>query len=268
MSNLVRNAGLGLLLLLLGCSDDSAPPPPATPTNDAGTSGDANVVTFCSSSAGADFCADFDRGTTPGADFDGVDATAGGQVALVTGETTTTGKALRTTLPSPGAPPATAQVARRIALSGKTKVLVDFKVRLADAKPAAGQLIRYFAFVIDGGSIGLFRNPEKWFMAVHRDNATAPDEDEEPEVPASALKLDTWQRMKLAIELGRPPSSNGKIALSVDDVVVLERTLATHGDAQPLSSTTLVLGLSHVAGSLSAPLSVDYDEATLRASAP
>jgi hypothetical protein len=254
-------AATGLCFFFLGCSDDSTTA--RSSNGDAGSPPpDANAVTYCSrGGAGADFCADFDRGATPGADFDGVDATAGGQVALITEPDT---KALRTILPSPGSPPATAQVARKVDLAGKTKLTIDFKIRLADAKPSAGQLIRYFAFVIDGGSIGLFRSPDKWFVAVHRDNNAA-DEDEEPEVPASTIKFGTWQKVKLAIELGRP---SGKITLSLDDAVVLDKALATHGDAQPLGTTSLVLGLSHVAGSLSAPLSVDYDDATLRASAP
>ena len=255
------------LLALLSCCGGSSQAEPAADAGAAASSSDASAdaasPTFCTTS-NADFCADFDRGATPGADFDGVGVAGGGSLELIDAVASSRPKALRSTLPAlaAAAPPASAQVEKRLSLPpGKRVITIDVAARFGGPAGAGNPLVRVIALGLGTGSIGLFRNGETWFVAVHRDNAGA-DEDEEPAL-ASGPPLDTWSKLRLEVVLGRP----GNIRIEIDGQEKLSRSIATHGDAQPLADAALVLGLSRVSGEL-AGMSADFDDATVRLAAP
>jgi hypothetical protein len=217
--------------------------------------------TFCSSISAA-FCADFDRGTTPGAGFDGVDTAGAGVLELGAATTTSPPSTLRSSLPNlvSNELHAKAEVLHRVALTGKKSFTLDLSMRVAAGALAADELVRYVAMQIDGGSIGLFRSAQGWFISVHRDN-TGTDEDEEPPLSAP-LPADAWMKIELEVTFGRAPTL-GRVRLSVDGKDSVAKTLATHGDAQPLVDGALVLGLARAAGSVSAS-SVELDDVVLR----
>jgi hypothetical protein len=227
----------------------------------ADASGHDAGTTFCTTTQ-ATFCADFDRGSTPGADFDGIDTAGGGVLELVDATTSSPPKCLRSALPNLVANELhpKAEVQHRIDLTGKKSLTLDLAMRIGGGALAPDELVRYLAVEIDGGSIGLFRSATGWFIGVHR-HGIATDDDEEPPI-ADPLPADTWVRAKLEITFGRAPTL-GSIHLSLDGKEVLAKTLATHGDAQPLASGALVLGLARAAGGVSAS-SIELDDVVLQ----
>lgn len=218
--------------------------------------------TYCTSRA-ASFCADFDHGATPGSGFDGIDTAGGATLELVDTNTTSPPKALRSALPNLVADEAhaRAELLHRFSLAGRTSVSVDLAMRVSAGAPLPDEIVRTFAVLIDGGSIGLFRAADRWFLAIHRDNVGG-DEDEEP-LLREPVPTETWVRIHLEIALGRAPTA-GRVRLTVDDQERLARTISTHGDAQPLSEGALVLGLARAAGAVSAA-QVDLDDVVLQA---
>src|SRR5687768_5822234 len=130
-----RLSTLFVIVIATACGDDSSPstPSPADGGVDSGNvPSDAGAEaaidagpTFCTTQT-ADFCADFDRGVTPGAGWTGVAVAGGGTVALEAATETSKPNVLKATMPAlDGSVPnlAYAQVAKQdIALGGKKKI--------------------------------------------------------------------------------------------------------------------------------------------------
>lgn len=250
----VLGSGLGLA----ACGSSSSPAPGGVDASDAALDADgpfqfdsgprdaqpeAAAPVFCKGLT-VDFCNE-SSGPTPGAGWDGVDARGGGAVSLVAATETSKPFALKSTLPaiSTGSNAANAQVAKKIALAGKKKITISLAANIGTAAPSAGATVTYFYVLVDGGGISLGRRDTEWFVRVSRKNA-AGDDGAEP-VLTTAPPLSKWTRMKLEIVLGNP---SGSLKLDVDGAQALVQTLATHGDAQPLTEATLAVGLTHGTG--------------------
>lgn len=250
----VLGSGLGLA----ACGSSSSPAPGGVDASDAALDADgpfqfdsgprdaqpeAAAPVFCKGLT-VDFCNE-SSGPTPGAGWDGVDARGGGAVSLVAATETSKPFALKSTLPAitTGSNAANAQVAKKIALAGKKKITISLAANIGTAAPSAGATVTYFYVLVDGGGISLGRRDTEWFVRVSRKNA-AGDDGAEP-VLTTAPPLSKWTRMKLEIVLGNP---SGSLKLDVDGAQALVQTLATHGDAQPLTEATLAVGLTHGTG--------------------
>jgi hypothetical protein len=214
---------------------------------------------------GATFCADFDHGATPGAEFDGVELSGGGSLALIDATSTSAPKCVRMILPDisssvPGR--AAARLARGFSLTGKKGVSLQLAMRVHDGTPQADEILQHFAILIDDGSIGLFRSKQRWFVAIHRHNVAA-DADEEYGLGRD-LPLGSWIHVDLDIVFGRSPAV-GQVRLGVDGNGWFSQATETHGDAQPLDAGVLVVGPARGAGAVAAT-TVDFDDIVLRLS--
>lgn len=253
-SVVVLAAGLGVA----ACGSSSSPTPGGVDASDAALEGDTSFTfdsgprdaqpeaaapVFCKGTT-ADFCSEW-SGPTPGAGWDGVDARGGGAVSLVAATETSKPFSLKSTLPAitTGSNAANAQVAKKIALAGKKKITISLAANIGTAAPSAGANVTYFYVLVDGGGISLGRRDTEWFVRVSRKNAGG-DDGAEPAL-TTAPPLSKWTRMKLEIVLGNPA---GSLKLDIDGAQALTQSLATHGDAQPLTEATLAVGLTHGTG--------------------
>ncbi len=204
------------------------------------------------------FCAEW-NGPTPAYGWDGVDARGGGVVELVAATETSPPKALRSALPAvaSGANIANAQIAKKLALGGKKKIVLSTMARIGDATLGAGVSVPYATIFVDTGSVALFRGQAGWFVRVARKN-TGGDDGDQPALTA-APPTGKWTRLRLEIVLARP---SGSLRVDIDGQNALAATLATHGDAQPLVDATLAVGLTHVAGAIPA-MEASFDDLTL-----
>lgn len=252
-----RAALVGLAsFALVHCGGTSARPDVAATDAGVEASVDAPTSTFCHSVT-ADFCADFDRGASPSADFDGGDLKGGGALTLVAGPSA---MALHASIgPSTGEPP-TAQVAKELTLGIKTQISVDLSMRVDATAPAPGQILRYLGWLIDNGSIGLFRDDKRWFISIHRDYEVSKDQDEI--VPLPGALAEGWTKLHFELKLGTS-ELDGKVKVDVNGFAAIDATLATVGDAQRARSVNVIVGLAHAAGSIQSPFEADYDDVSV-----
>jgi hypothetical protein len=217
---------------------------------------EASPPVFCKGLT-TDFCGEF-NGVTPAAGWDGVDARGGGTVTLVDAIGTSLPKAMRSALPAiaGGSNAANAQVAKKLAIAGNKKIVLAFSTRIGAAAPGPNGSVPYANVIIDGGAIALLRGETSWFVRVARKNAAGDDGDQP--VLSSAPPIGTTTRITMEIVLARP---SGTLKVDIDGKSVLTQTLATHGDAQPLTNATLALGLIHGEGPIPA-MDATFDDVT------
>lgn len=238
-----------------------------TPTTDGGD-GDAGVGRFCASKTGVAFCSDFEG---PGGLADGwLDPphTAGGGIVELL---TTPSRAARALIPAV-APPANAGTSGahlaspEIALTNNRRVRIELSMRAADVTlpdDNTYRLLRYFELRVNGGSFGVFRRREGYFVSAVRLDPTPTNFETDPftRVPSSS----ELSRIVLDVVLDADPAK-GAVRVDVDGMQAAYKTGKTLGSGQtePLVAT-LIAGATQSAGPTPA-LDVAYDDVVVTVS--